>query len=369
MSKPKLIIIGGGAAGLTLARDKQLTAAADVTLIDAKPFLEFTPYALRAAVQPEWGAKHVVYNYCVPGATLKVGSVAEVDAVANVVRMEDGATLPFDHLVVASGSSSHSAVSKTSPQCPSVAARVDEYKAAYEELSQVQHVLVVGGGTTAVEWAAEVKSAFPDKQVTMVHSGPALLHFLKKTSSNKAHKFMDKHGVKVILNDKVHAEDGSSGPWATEKGVPIPSGKAYLMTGVKPNTKFMPSSAVDDKGQIKVDDSLALSPQIGSKNPIYAVGDCSNSKDAKMWYAAGAQANWLKVSLLNDISQKKGKKRLYKPAAPGPNPPVQVITLGPADGIMQTPLGVFGGWLPRKMKSAGTPGSMMMSIAESFRGG
>lgn len=40
--------------------------------------------------------------------------------------------------------------------------------------------------------------------------------------------------------------------------------------------------------------------------------------------------SWLKVSLLNDISQKKGKKRLYKPAAPGPNPPVQVITLGPA---------------------------------------
>lgn len=45
---------------------------------------------------------------------------------------------------------------------------MDEYKAAYEELSQVQHVLVVGGGTTAVEWAAEVKSAFPDKQVPVV---------------------------------------------------------------------------------------------------------------------------------------------------------------------------------------------------------
>ena len=43
-----------------------------------------------------------------------------------------------------------------------------------------------------------------------------------------------------------------SGPWTTKKGVSIPAGVAYVMTGIKPNTSFMPPETLDAAGEIQV---------------------------------------------------------------------------------------------------------------------
>ena len=78
-------------------------------------------------------------------------------------------------------------------------------------LEAAAHVLVVGGGTSGVEFAAEVAEFLPSCKVTLVHSGATLVPLLKPAAQKKALAFLLKAGVTVLLNDTVKAEDGSTG--------------------------------------------------------------------------------------------------------------------------------------------------------------
>ena len=41
---------------------------------------------------------------------------------------------------------------------------------AHESLSSAASVLVIGGGTVGVEFAGEIASAFPNKDITLAHT-------------------------------------------------------------------------------------------------------------------------------------------------------------------------------------------------------
>ncbi|KAK6936264.1 FAD/NAD(P)-binding domain, partial [Dillenia turbinata] len=53
-------------------------------------------------------------------------------------------------------------------------------------LNQLNSILILGGGPTGVELAGERAVDFPDKKVTLVHSGSRLLEFIGPEASNKA---------------------------------------------------------------------------------------------------------------------------------------------------------------------------------------
>ena len=59
MVKKKLVIIGGGFAGSLVARN--LEKEFNVTLIDTKPYFEFTPGILRTIVEPDHIKKVVIW--------------------------------------------------------------------------------------------------------------------------------------------------------------------------------------------------------------------------------------------------------------------------------------------------------------------
>jgi len=361
--KPKVVVVGGGAAGAALARNK-LAAAADVTLVDPKEFYECNIWAPRAAVDPTWGEEQIIWEYNLPkGVARRTGAVAAIDGPGNAVRLVDGSAVVFDHLVVCTGSTYRSGnkVTKPSPGCNTKAARASEFQAIWEELKAAPHVLIVGGGPTGVEFAAEVVEALPGKKVTLVHSKPELLHMLKAKARTVARDFLIARGVRLILDDKVDAVDGSAGPWTTAKGVQIPAGKAYVMTGVMPNTQFMPPNALNANGEIEVSAMLTVEAALGTTHPVHALGDCAvmtgTASDLKLAYAAGEQAKYVATALLKAISGKTHSKA-YKPVNPGPSPPMMVVTLGPKSGVMQTPVGIFVSWLPRKLKAA--PKSLLL---------
>ncbi len=69
-----------------------------------------------------------------------------------------------------------------------------------DEIKAARRVVLVGGGPSGVETAAEIVSAFAGKQVTLVHGGERLLPALPPKAGAKARAWLEAHGVQVGTN-------------------------------------------------------------------------------------------------------------------------------------------------------------------------
>lgn len=105
-SKARIIILGGGAAGLaTASRLMQRLDGASITLVDARKAHYYQPgFTLVAA-----GLKSADYtvsetqDYLPNGVAWRTAAAAEIDPIARKVGLSDGSSLPYDFLVVAVG--------------------------------------------------------------------------------------------------------------------------------------------------------------------------------------------------------------------------------------------------------------------------
>ncbi|MGF1651360.1 MAG: FCSD flavin-binding domain-containing protein [Hyphomicrobiaceae bacterium] len=106
--KPRLVVIGGGAGGATAARyvAKDSENAIDVTLIDASDvyttcfFSNLYIGGFRDFASIQHSYDRLQSNY---GITKVTGMAVAVDRSAKTVRMADGASVPYDRLIVAPG--------------------------------------------------------------------------------------------------------------------------------------------------------------------------------------------------------------------------------------------------------------------------
>jgi sulfide dehydrogenase [flavocytochrome c] flavoprotein subunit len=106
--KPKVVVIGGGAGGATVARyiAKDSEGAIDVTLIDDSDTfttcffsnLYLGGYRDFASITHSYDKLQSDY-----GITKVTGMATAVDRGAKTVQMADGATIPYDRLVVSPG--------------------------------------------------------------------------------------------------------------------------------------------------------------------------------------------------------------------------------------------------------------------------
>lgn len=180
---------------------------------------------------------------------LVVARVNRVDADADVVEFDDGRTLSYDLLVLATGSSA-----PTGPE-PAVAApeRAVDLRVRLAGLSDGDTVMVVGGGLTGVETAAEVADARPELRVSLVTD--ALLPDISERARGQVRRRLARLGV-----------DLREGLWVTERSetsVGLSDGQELQASLVVPTLGFGVSPlardsglAVDDIGRLRVDQTL-----------------------------------------------------------------------------------------------------------------
>jgi NADH dehydrogenase len=105
--KHKVVILGGGFAGLYAAQAMK-RAALDITLIDRRNYHLFQPLLYQVAtgsLSPgEIAApiRGVLSNQ--KNVTVLLGEAVDIDPAAKQVLLKDGATVPYDSLIVATGS-------------------------------------------------------------------------------------------------------------------------------------------------------------------------------------------------------------------------------------------------------------------------
>jgi NADH dehydrogenase FAD-containing subunit len=147
-----------------------------------------------------------------------------------------------------------------------------------QKINSAGSILIVGGGPTGVELAGEIAFDFPDKKVTLVHSGSRLLEFIGTKASDKTLHWLKSKKVEVKLEQRVNLDSVSDErkTYQTSAGeiinadchflcIGTPLGSAWLMETMLKNN-------IDTHGRLMVDENLRVK---GRKN-IFAIGDITD---------------------------------------------------------------------------------------------
>ena len=299
-SYPRIVIIGGGFAGISLAK-KLSRQEVQVVLLDKNNYHTFQPLLYQVStggLEPDsiaYPIRKILKDF--PNFHFRLAHVEEIVTAENKVITNIG-ELKFDYLVVASGSKTNyfgnaeieknSMAMKTIPQSLNLRSLILEnfedalLTSNLHERNALMNFVIVGGGPTGVELAgalAEIKKGilpkdYPDldtrlAQIHIIQSGDCLLNGMSAEASAKAEDFLEKLGVNIWKNIRVTNYDGNL--VTTNTDLTFETATLVWAAGVKGATiKGLDASTLLTKGdRILVD---GFNKVIGFSN-IFAVGD------------------------------------------------------------------------------------------------
>jgi len=323
-----VLIIGGGFGGVGVAQ-KLAKEGVDVTLLDRKNYFEVTFATLRNVTAPQkhGNTARKLYSDFISGAFIQAG----VSSMTNSkVMLESGEIIHFKQAIISTGSRYPTLPEAKSNSKFDYAERNQEMLDAYASLSSAESVLVIGGGVVGVEFAGEIASAFPDKDITLVHASNSLLNNAEPKAQRKALEQLTAKGVKVKLNRYFAKNEDVYR--CSNSGETLKADIVYECVGMIPNTEFLRAelpNTLDSKGFVMVDAYMGVK---GYDN-LYSLGDCAALDGNKHGYLASVQGAYLANMLLKAMKGKKVKP--YK------TPPLVVITpTGTDSGVAQLPFAV-----------------------------
>eukprot|EP01128_Nolandella_sp_AFSM9_P010302 TRINITY_DN7094_c0_g1_i1.p1 TRINITY_DN7094_c0_g1~~TRINITY_DN7094_c0_g1_i1.p1 ORF type:complete len:401 (+),score=55.79 TRINITY_DN7094_c0_g1_i1:27-1229(+) len=264
----RVVIVGGGFAGSCVASVLSLQSDISLTYVDEGARFQYTPSILKGAVG-ESNERVVADHRSYLGDSVRIvrGRMSRLDAekkrltislnasasknreasgggprgaggVEHAFEEEGGYTVDYDFLVLSTGSSYHvpKRLGSSVFHCDSM----DGLQASPEALRASSRILIIGGGITGVELAAEIITRFPSKEVTLVHGGDRLLpaHSDNPRVQQYVQSFLEQRGVKLLLNNRVVSR-GARGEYILRDGeLCIYADCAYFCANSQPNLNF-----------------------------------------------------------------------------------------------------------------------------------
>ncbi len=301
--KKRIIIIGGGFAGIALAK-KLKNKNLQVVLLDKHNYHTFQPLLYQVATGGlEAGSIAYPIRKVMQGCEdfyFRLTSVKEIDTSAQKVISEIG-DLHYDYLVIATGSKTNyfgnkeiernSMSMKTIPQALNIRSLIlENFEQAVLTKNQADkealiNFVLVGGGPTGVELAgalAEMKKAilqkdYPDldiqkMQINLIQSGDRILNTMSVESSNASEAFLESLGVKIWKNVRVTNYDGRA--VSTNSDLTFDSATVIWTAGVQGAaiSGLDANSLVERVERIKVNQYN----QVKGYANIFAIGDIAS---------------------------------------------------------------------------------------------
>ena len=295
-----MIIVGGGFAGLKLARSLNNHEEFSITFIDRFNYHQFQPLFYQVATAaldpsnisfPLRKAFHKSKNVRIRIAELKSISVQERKITTDIGEME------YDVLILASGADTNffgneHLVKLAFPMKSTVDAvqlrhrLIQNYEDALiakspEELESLMNIVVVGGGPTGVEVSgalAEMKrfvlpADYPELDFTkmkiyLLEGSPRTLGVMSEASSKQSRAYLEKLGVTVKTETIVKDYDGKH--VFLNSGEKISAATVIWAAGIRGNVPAGIDPSLVVKGnRIKVD----RYSQVQGIPGVYAIGD------------------------------------------------------------------------------------------------
>jgi NADH dehydrogenase len=298
-TRPHVVIIGGGFAGLSAARELA-SARVRITLVDRANHHTFQPLLYQVAT-----AGLAPSDITVPirwrlrkqkNTTVLLADVRALDPVGQTVTLDDGTTLSWDFCVVATGARhayfGHPEWEAHAPGLKSIEDALDirqrfllaferaERSASAEERAACLTFVIVGGGPTGVELAGAIPDIARkalvrefrnidtrDTRVILVEAGPRLLPAFPASLSAAATRDLRALGVDVRLGAPVTAVDARYVHIGAER---IPTRTVLWAAGnVASPLGAMTGAPVDRAGRVQV----ALDCSVPGHPNVFVAGD------------------------------------------------------------------------------------------------
>lgn len=341
----KIVIIGGGPAGLTASKSiAKKTPSADVQLIAPNDEFWFNIAAPRLLVDRE-EIDNTFFNLPLAlknrGQKFVKGFVQSISFDKKIVILDNKEEVNYDYLIIASGARAPSEAFKVY-QSSDITRQA--LKDTFEDIKKSKNICIIGGGPTGVELSGEVAFTYKDKKVTLYTGEKQPLPMLDTYRGNAASSKLKVLGVEVINDVFVDYKKDGEKYVVTEKNGK--SGEYDLVVpafGVSPNSSYIhQTNYLDTKGFVKVDENLRVCEN------VYAFGDIVSGSSQSLMDLIYQQVAVLEAVLDKDINNNTGTQ--IKPYTPATSD-TMVVPISEQGGV-----GVLKGWgipnfLVRKIKS------------------
>ena len=279
----KHVILGAGPAGVIAAETIRKHAPQDdILIVGDEPEAPYSrmaiPYLLMGNVGEEGThLRHSAGHFEKLGIVVKRGIRAQaIDTAKHSIALDDGSTVRYDRLLIATGSS------PASPPIPGIHSAgvhpcwtLDDARAIAKRATQGARVLQMGAGFIGCIIMESL--AARGVQLTVVEMGDRMVpRMMGPTAGGMIKDWCEKQGVRVFTGTRVDAIE----PQAQGLRVKLSNGQqldcdlVISATGVKPNIGFLEHSGVRCLLGVLTDEHLQT-----NLPGVYAAGDCAEAFD------------------------------------------------------------------------------------------
>lgn len=267
----RYIIIGAGQAGRRAAEClRSGDRGADIVLIGNEPHLPYDRPGLSKDALMDARREDIAFVrdgsfYLDQGIELRLNTMAvSIDRQAKRVRLDDGSTIPYDKLLLTTGSR----VRRLASGSVSYLRTLDDARALRGRLNKGASLAVIGAGFIGLEVAA-VASAM-GCQVTVIEPGDRVLkRGMPEIVSSRVAELHRAHGVRLQLGQSVTDVADVAGGVEVQYGTSaIHADVAVAGIGVVPNTDLAEAAGIETA------DGIIVDRQCRTNDPdIYAAGE------------------------------------------------------------------------------------------------
>lgn len=276
--KKKLVLIGNGMAGVNCIEQilKLVPNRYDITIFGSEPHPNYNRIMLSSVLAGDADMNDIVINswdwYRENNIILHAGhTVSSIDTKRKIVSTESGIKVPYDDVIIATGSLPFMLPLPGADKKGVIAFRdIKDCETMMETAKTYKKAVVIGGGLLGLEAARGLLNL--NMEVSVIHSNKILMNRqLDETAGIMLQKELQEQGMKFLLGkhtEKILGKERVTGLRFTD-GSEERADLLVMAVGIKPNMAMAKKSGIEVNRGILVNDFM----ETNIPN-VYSVGEC-----------------------------------------------------------------------------------------------
>jgi NAD(P)H-nitrite reductase large subunit len=276
----RLVVIGAGAAGLSaLKAIREIDSSSEVTVVkkeDAPPYsLSSLPFNLAGEIKDENMSRFEDDYFQIMNANVVVGRANGILTDAKNVILDGGKEIPYDKLLIASGSSAIvPRINGLEKEGVHTMGSLSDTYELREAAKYADKIVVIGAGFVGLEAAIALKKL--GKKIVVVEMLERVLpRMLDTDMAAIAQKMIESNGIEFRLGDQVKEVLGDKKATGVKLSKDeIKCDLVVVGIGVRPNIEIVKGTPIKTNMGIVVDDTMRTTVA-----DVYAAGDIVETRD------------------------------------------------------------------------------------------
>lgn len=200
-----IVVIGGSFTGLHLAKRliQTLPSGYRVILVEKNSHFNYTfNFPRYSVLQGHEQKAFIPYDGWVksaPEGSIEIIHQRVLGMSLDSIQLESGEEIEFEYLAIATGSNQEL---PAKVEGLTKMEGMSELRDLQEKIENANRIAIVGGGAVGVQLSGDIKSWYPKKDVTLLHSRQQLLPSFGKRLSAFVVDSLEKLGVKILLGER-----------------------------------------------------------------------------------------------------------------------------------------------------------------------